>query len=140
MADQTFKVAVATRNEEYVDLHFGHTDTFCVYEVDAETGEWVDAELRKISRTGCDGGGCGGSAVFDSIAEQLSDVEYVLAVKIGPQAVNSLSRKNIIALDVVAPVEEALHKVRDYRDKRHLLAQRAKQLLEESDPDEKNEK
>ena len=73
-----------------------------------------------------------GSEVFDRIAEQLSDVEYVLAAKIGPHAVNSLSRKQIVALDITATIEEALHKVSDYRDKKKLVSQRAKQSWKNS--------
>ena len=71
---------------------------------------------------------------FDHVG--LSDVEYVLAVKIGPHAINSLSRRNIIALDVEVSIDEALHKVRDYRDKKRLVAKRAKQILEENEIDD----
>ena len=136
MADGKFKVAIATTDEINVNLHFGHADEFSIYEVDAESGEGEHVERRKIAQTGCSGEGCWGSEVFDSIADQLSDVEYVLAAKIGPHAVNSLSRKQIIALDVVVPIVEALHKVRDYRDKKKLVAERAKQILAENEVDD----
>ncbi len=129
MAEKTFLVAVATTDETTVDLHFGHAEVFSVYRVNAESGEGTLVEKRRLTETGCDGEGCWGSEVFDRIAEQLSDVEYVLAAKIGPHAVNSLSRKQIIALDITAPIEEALHKVSDYRDKKKLVSQRAKQIL-----------
>ena len=136
MADGKFKVAIATTDEINVDLHFGHADKFSIYEVDANTGEGQRTERRKITQTGCSGETCWGAEVFDNIAGQLSDVEYVLAEKIGPHAVNSLSRKQIIALDVAVPIGEALHKVRDYRDKKKLLSQRALKILEENDIEE----
>lgn len=132
MDEQKFKVAIATSDERTVNLHFGHADKFSIYEVDAIQGTGELVERRSISQTGCSGEKCWGSEVFDSIAEQLSDMEYVLAAKIGPHAVNSLSRKQIIALDVEVPIEEALRKVRDYRDKKKLVAGRAKQILEEN--------
>ena len=128
MDDQKFKVAVATSDGVNVDSHFGHVNEFTIYEVDAVSGEGEAVESRFIDQAGCQGGSCGGE-VFEQIAENLSDVEYVLASKIGPHALQALSRKNIVALDVVVPVEEALHKVRDYRDRRRLTQMRAKAIL-----------
>ena len=129
MGEKTFLVAVATTDEKTVNLHFGHAEEFSVYRVNAETGEGTLAEKRRLTETGCDGEGCYGSEAFDRIAEQLSDVEYVLAAKIGPHAVNALSRRQIIALDITAPIDEALRRVSEYRDKKKLISQRAKQIL-----------
>ena len=128
MDDQTFKVAVATSDGINVDSHFGHVNEFTIYEVDAITGDGEPVEFRKIEQNACKNATCGGEA-FEHIAERLSDVEYVLAAKIGPHAVQSLSRRNIVALDVCVPIEEALHKVRDFRDRKKKIQERAKSIL-----------
>ncbi len=128
MGNQIFKVAVATSDGVNVDSHFGHVNEFTIYEVDAITGDGEPVEFRKIKQNACKDATCGGEA-FDQIAEKLSDVEYVLAAKIGPHAVQSLSRKNIVALDVCVPIEDALHKVRDFKDRKTKIQERAMSIL-----------
>ena len=133
MAKELFKVAVATSDGINVDSHFGHVAEFVIYEVDSKTGEGEPIEERGIDKYGCQDGTCGGE-VFDEIAEILAEagIEFVLAAKIGPRALQALTRQNIIALDVVVPVNEALHKVRDYRDRRKLAQERARKILIEN--------
>ncbi len=125
----TFRIAVATTDEINVDSHFGHTDRFVVFEVDSETGEIVDSRFRDIDQTACKGATCGGDKAFEEIAEQLSDVEFVLAARTGGRASQALARKDIITLDHVGPIDEAIFKVRDYRDKKRLRLEKAKKLL-----------
>ncbi len=133
MAKELFKVAVATSDGINVDSHFGHVSEFTIYEVDGETGDGEPIEDFEIEKSGCQDGNCG-EEIFDEIAVSLAEekVEFVLAAKIGPRAVQALTRQNIIALDVVVPVEEALHKVRDYRDRRRLAKERARKILIEN--------
>lgn len=132
MAEREFQVAVATTDGRKVDQHFGHTDTFAIYAIDSVTGASRLVEKRKLDQSGCSGEGCWGSEVFEKIADQLSDVEFVLAVKIGPHAASALSRRQIITLDVDVSVEEALGKVRDYHDRKKLMAERAQKILREN--------
>ncbi|MBQ6415700.1 MAG: hypothetical protein IJJ65_05565 [Butyrivibrio sp.] len=129
MAEETFKVAVATSDGINVDSHFGHVTELTIYQVGTITGEGDPVEIRQLIQNACKGGTCNESEAFELISEQLSDVEYVLAAKIGPHAVQALSRKNIVSLDVVTDINEALHKVRDYRDRRKIVSERAKKLL-----------
>ncbi|MBQ9305909.1 NifB/NifX family molybdenum-iron cluster-binding protein [Butyrivibrio sp.] len=129
MVDETFKVAVATSDGINVDSHFGHVTELTIYEVDSRTGDNEPVESRKLIQSACKSGTCNDHEIFELISEQLSDIEYVLAAKIGPKAVQALSRKNITALDIVADIDEAIHKVRDYRDRKTLSRERARQIL-----------
>ncbi len=126
----TFKVAVASTDGQNVDSHFGHVDRFVIFEVDAVTGDGKETELRDVEKAACGGGACGEGDAFEKIAESLSDVEFVLAAKVGGHASQALSRKQIITLDYVGLIDEALHKVRDYRDKKRIRLKNAKKLLE----------
>ncbi|WP_029320230.1 NifB/NifX family molybdenum-iron cluster-binding protein [Butyrivibrio sp. AE3004] len=132
MADEKFKVAVATSDGINVDSHFGHVTEFTIYDVDVNSGEGEPAESREISVAGCSDGSCGEVGTFDRIAERLSDVEYVLAAKIGPRAVMALGRANIIAIDAVIPIDKALSKLKDYRDKKKQKEERARRILSEN--------
>ena len=94
MAKELFKVAVATSDGINVDSHFGHVAEFVIYEVDSKTGEGEPIEERGIDKYGCQDGTCGGE-VFDEIAESLAEagIEFVLAAKIGPRALQALTRQ-----------------------------------------------
>ena len=128
MAKELFKVAVATSDGINVDSHFGHVSEFTIYEVDESKGKGEAIETRRISRAACDGG-CNETDVFKSIAKELSDVEYVLAARIGIPAVVALGSEDITALDGVIPIKEALKKVAMYRQKRNMAEERVKKFL-----------
>ena len=119
----TYKVAVATSDGKTVDSHFGHAQSFLIFEVDEESGRSEDIGERSV-RAACSGGQCGsqegcgdGSSPMDKIAEALSDVQYVLAARIGPHAIRALAKYGVTAFDIVLPIGEAISKINDYRKK-----------------------
>ena len=128
MADEHFKVAVATSDGINVDSHFGHVKEFTIYEVNETSGQGEAIESRFVDREACRGD-CGEVAVFANIAGQLSDTEYVIAAKIGIPAVMALEIENITAVDGISTVDEALKKVSAYRKRKRLGAERIKKIL-----------
>ena len=128
MADETFKVAVATTDGINVDSHFGHVKDFTIFEIDPETGKGEAVENRIINRAACDGD-CGEIEVFGNIAKELSDVEYVIAARIGIPAVMALGAENITAFDGFYSIDEALKKVNQHRKKRKSGEERVKKIL-----------
>ena len=113
-----YKVAVATSDGKSVDSHFGHVSVFSVYEVDEETGEFEELDPIETGAA-CQGAECGGKGggQMERNAEALSEVQYVLAAKIGPHAIQALARKGVSAFDVALPVGEAISKINGYRAK-----------------------
>ncbi len=129
-----YKIAVASSDGKNVDSHFGHVDSFWIFEVNEETGSFEDIEERSITPA-CSGGacsgtqnskdsGCGGrngegehASPMDEIAAALSDVDYVLVARIGPHAIRALAKYKITAYDIVLPIDEAIGKINDFRKK-----------------------
>jgi len=108
-----YKIAVATSDGKTVDTHFGHAEDFTIFTVE-DDGSWTETERRKAVPS------CGGECEKDSIehaVESLKDVTYVLAARIGPNAVRILARHGITAFDVVMSVAEAIDKINIYRTK-----------------------
>lgn len=128
MADEIYKVAVATSDGINVDSHFGHVKEFTIFEIDPETGKGEVVENRQISHAACDGN-CGEFEIFGSIAKELSDVEYVIAARIGIPAVMALGNENITALDGFNSIDEAIEKVNQHRKKRKAGEERVKKIL-----------
>lgn len=128
MAKDYFKVAVATSDGVNVDSHFGHVKEFTIFEVNEASGRGLAVETRYVERAACQGD-CGEVEVFGSIARQLSDVEFVVAAKIGIPAVMALEIENITAVDGALRVDEALKKVSAHRKRKRLGAERIKQIL-----------
>ncbi len=127
-----YKVAVATSDGKTVDTHFGHAQSFLIFEVDEESGCFDDIEERSVD-AGCSGSSCSvgkdsascGSfgnvqetvSPLDMVAASLKDVDYVLVAKIGPHAIRSLARFNITAYDIVLPIHDAIQKINEFRKK-----------------------
>ena len=127
-----YKVAVASSDGHTVDSHFGHVQSFSIYEVDEETGSYEDVEERDVgaacSRGECAGSspasGCGGrngagegDSPMEKIAASLSDVSYVLVARIGPHAIRALAKYGVTAYDIVLPIDEAIRKINGFRKK-----------------------
>lgn len=131
---EKYKVAVATSDGKTVDSHFGHVQSFLIFEVDEESGKAEDIGERDVTAA-CSGGFCGGvqsgsdsgcgghngagegHSQMDEIAKALSDVDYVLVARIGPHAIRALAKYNVTAYDIVLPIEEAIAKINEYRIK-----------------------
>ncbi|MCR5761905.1 MAG: hypothetical protein K6G00_00810 [Treponema sp.] len=127
---EKYKVAVASSDGKTVDSHFGHAQSFLIFEVDEESGSFEDVEERAVT-AGCSGGDCGvirgslscgnspheDASPLDAVAASLKDVDYVLVAKIGPHAIKALAQFDVTAYDIVLPIDEAINKINEFRKK-----------------------
>lgn len=116
---EKYKVAVASSDGKTVDTHFGHAQSFLIFEVDEQTDAFEDVEERDV-RAACNSqASCGGRIEegdsMDLAAKALEDVDYVLVAKIGPHAIRALARYNVTAYDIVLPIDEAIKKINEFR-------------------------
>ncbi len=140
----SYLIAVATSDGINIDLTFGATDSFHIYEV--EGTEYHEKEVRRAiiqerdgntadipaidsscsdkKGTGCgsgqgcgeSGGGCGGGG-HSAKVDIISDCRSLVCKKIGFQAQKQLEKKAIASFDVECTVEEALTKISGYFSK-----------------------
>ncbi len=124
----SYKIAVASSDDENINETFGSAKSFVIYEV--TNGVYQKAEERisdaeetasKNNRNsggcgnadGC-GSGCGGQGEASSKVEIISDCRAVVCKKIGFHIQKQLERKAISAFDVSCTIEEALDKITAY--------------------------
>ena len=132
-----YYIAIASSNGKNVDLKFGETRQFYVYEVeekDLALKEIRNAQERDAqsdgasscneggnggcsgSGGGCsgNGGGCGGGAEVIGKVALIEDCRAVVCKKVGFQAQKQFEKKAISVFDVECSVEEALEKITSY--------------------------
>lgn len=120
-----YKIAVATTDGVSVDLHFGQTETFYIYEIEEKDGRAVLLEKRTVSEKpdadkgsiskepGC---GCmGGQESYVKLAaELLKDCSYLLTKRIGRKPYKILEENGIRSLEAPYTLEEAVPKLNAY--------------------------
>ena len=89
------RIAVATRDGQRIDLHFGHAETFFVYDVDARGSRLV--EERQI-----DDYAAGEEDKRDTIYRMLGDCRILLVAKIGAAPQEALSALGVEATNIYA--------------------------------------
>jgi predicted Fe-Mo cluster-binding NifX family protein len=129
-----YKIALTSADGKSVDLHFGHTDTFQILQVDESSGSWEILEQRSIAGpedgaaakadcgsscgTGAPVSGCGGHGHNDTRLEAvialLHDCRYLLTSRIGPKPSETLRCAGITALEAPADLELAVSKLHVY--------------------------
>lgn len=127
----SYKIAVATSDGMQVDLAFGETDCFWIYEIEG-AGNWRVAEKRQTlepqihtqpeaagSCHGCSPGraGCAGKAANLQKLPLVEDCRCVLCRQIGFQIRKQLERRTISVFDISYGIEEALGKITSYFDR-----------------------
>ena len=124
-----YKIAVATSDGVNVDLHFGATKAFEIYEVEglnytkieAREVPFFDVEDSQECGSGCSSGcgsrkGCHGGGKIPTI-EMLSDCRCIVSAKIGRDILRQFQHRAISTFDVTMPVNEALSKIVSYYNK-----------------------
>jgi len=91
----TLKVAVATKGQGQVDLHFGHADDFDVFEVGPEGVRFVE---KRVVEHYCQGG-FGDEDKREVIVRALADCAGLLVAKVGDGPRARLAAAGIEALD-----------------------------------------
>jgi len=108
------RVAVATTGSGVVDLHFGHTSVFFIYEVDPTTLSVQSLGKRKVEEAYCKGPECdlpsGQEDLIKHIIDLLKDCKFVLCRRIGILPATRLKKTGIIPIEDVGTIENAIRK------------------------------
>jgi nitrogen fixation protein NifB len=101
------KIAVTSKYNKLVDLHFGHATEFLIYELVGS--EFKQVATRKVAKycagqTDCDTEQARRTAIIDVIA----DCAAVLTMRIGYQAQNQLKERGIRSVEYCYTVEDGL--------------------------------
>lgn len=130
-----YKIAVASLDGSNIDVSFGKTDKFYIYEVDGE--EYHFREIRKVeenfldtlqncesdkvSEKNCGEGkingctsGCLGAKTNDEKILLVADCRCIICKKIGFNIRKQLEKRAITAFDIEIPIEQALKKIVPY--------------------------
>jgi len=102
-----YKIAVTSKHGKLVDLHFGHTSDFLVYQVAGDDFRLL--ENRQVPKyctgaTGCDEA----EDNKEAIASALSDCDAVLTMRIGHHAQERLLRHGVRSIETCYTVEHGL--------------------------------
>lgn len=113
------RVAVATRDGRSVDCHFGHAESFAIFEIDDEGARPLG--LRHAPAY-CQGG-FGEEEELEEVIAAIADCSHVLVAKMGRCPRERLARSGIVVMDDFAhePVTSALELL--YRLERHLISE-----------------
>ena len=130
----SIKVAIASSDSLNIDLHFGQTSQFHIYELRGDHFEFLETrDVPKAAQTeddssafaggcggagfGCgSGAGCGGGAggPLAPAVELLLDCRSVVAAQIGQGMGRQFQRNAISVFDIELPISEALEKLAAY--------------------------
>lgn len=124
----SYKIAVATSDNQLVDLHFGAADKFQIYSVEGVDFQFLEERRVNIVgnqnlavgsanyANGCGErkqSGCGGGEKSAAV-ELLSDCRAIVAAKIGRNVLKQFEAKAISTFDVEVSVNDALTKIVNY--------------------------
>lgn len=138
----SYKIAIASSDGKKIDLSFGATEYFDIYQVNAGKYHYIEKRLfpnpadasfgyqatteaigcvkdKNCSNVGqCGaGGGCGGTNGMYSKVSLISDCRCIVCKKIGFNVTKQLEKLAIIGFDVECSVAEALTKITNYLEK-----------------------
>lgn len=123
----SYKIAVASSDGKYVDTHFGHAESFLIYEVNEKDDSYELVEERQSFAACGAQTECNTDSVddpMDEAAKRLSDVQYLLVSRIGPHAIKALNRYQVTAFSIVLPIDEAIQKITAYRKRQRKILDR----------------
>ncbi|GEO80029.1 hypothetical protein ROR02_01600 [Pararhodospirillum oryzae] len=102
-APSSLRIAVASKDGQRIDQHFGHAEAFWVFDVTAEGATPVEQRvIADHAREGED--------ARDTVCRMLGDCPMLLVARIGPNPQEKLARAGIEATDMLAgqAIDEAL--------------------------------
>ena len=129
----SYKIAVTSSDGKHIDLSFGSTDEFIIYEVVNNKLQYL--ESRNIDREsagktvfacssneGCASGGqsgyrCGNDEQLEKTIESISDCRCILSNKIGFRILKQLEKKAIASFDVDGDIFEVMERIIKYFDR-----------------------
>ncbi|MNB88244.1 FeMo cofactor biosynthesis protein NifB [compost metagenome] len=118
-ASNSVRIAVATRGDGKVNVHFGHATEFWIYNVSGQETEFLEkrsVEAYCSGRTDCVSPD-DKKKIFDDTAEMLGDCRIILCAGIGDSPRSKLLKRGIISLAGRGGIEELLlESLEFYRD------------------------
>lgn len=111
MDDKTYKIAVASKDGEMSDTHFGRAEQFYIFLADRD-GNVELSEVRHVSPI-CKGGYHYKDEMQRGV-ENLSDCSYVIAAKIGEGAAGVLAQNGIKAFEIPGYIYDAIDRLIEY--------------------------
>ncbi|WP_044916594.1 MULTISPECIES: NifB/NifX family molybdenum-iron cluster-binding protein [unclassified Butyrivibrio] len=111
MKNASYRVALASTDNRYVDQHFGRAESFLIVDVD-EDGNFEEIEQRFVSPV-CNGGSHDSQKLKRGV-EALLDCNFVLAAKIGAGAAYELKEHGIASFEMPGEVENSIFRLDGY--------------------------
>ena len=111
MDNASYRVALASTDNRFVDQHFGRAESFLIVDVD-ENGNYEEIEQRYVIPV-CNGGSHDPAKLKRGV-DGVSDCNFVLVAKIGAGAMSGLEERGIAAFEMPGTVENALKKLDGY--------------------------
>ncbi len=101
-----YKVAVTSKYNKLVDLHYGHAEEFHIYEI---SGSDISFMETRTARKYCKGPGCDEEEeVKGTVSKIIADCDAVLTMRIGYDAQKRLAEKGLFVVESCESVEEGL--------------------------------
>lgn len=116
----SIRIAAASSDGINIDQHFGHADTFYIFDVEND-GSYKLHRISILSEKGCNtcssGTGCGCHSVHQIDVEYLDSAKYVLASGIGKGMEKALVKSNITPFAIETSIDEAIRKIVIYENR-----------------------
>lgn len=106
----SYRVAAASTDGKVVNQHFGRAESFHIFELSEEQG-YRFVESRKVDA--CCGSGGHEISALEAAARALSDVQAILAERIGEGASDYLEHRGFAVYEAPFPIEPLLQKILD---------------------------
>jgi predicted Fe-Mo cluster-binding NifX family protein len=103
------KIALASSDGKFIDLHFGKCARFRIIEFNLLTKDYKEIQIRNAERL-CAQGGHTHENLRNTTA-LLSDCKYIITARIGIWIVSELKQNGIEPVEFFGPVEEALKRI-----------------------------
>jgi predicted Fe-Mo cluster-binding NifX family protein len=113
----TVKIAAATSDSKYIDLHFGQAETLTVYTL-SNTGEVLGTEQRPgLGSCVCRDDSGHDEEAMRIVLKSLCDCKYLLVKRIGQHMVRELAANGIVSFELFGDITPALEKIIQYEHK-----------------------
>lgn len=109
ITQRKYKVAVTSKYNKLVDMHYGQAEEFHIYEIDGSDISYLETRqaIKYCSGSECDEG----ENAKSSAIKTIKDCDAVLTMRIGYDAKKRLSENGLFAVESCESVEEGLKNV-----------------------------
>lgn len=103
------RVAAASTDGKVINQHFGHAESFYIFDIDINNISFEYIENREIEP--CCNNYSHSEQAFENVASKLSDCKAILVSQIGDGAVSFLESKGFEVFEAPFPIEDVLLKI-----------------------------